>query len=253
MKKAYKKLMVSWIIGLSFMTTNAVGGEIKVAVASNFSKTIKVLVNKFEQTSGHKIKISTGSTGKHYAQITNGAPYHVFLAADEERPKMLEDQGYAVENTRFTYAKGVVVLWSDNKGLRLGEKILQGSYAGRLAYANPKLAPYGRAAKEVMISLGVWDKYKRKAVRGENIGQTFQFVKSGNAIMGFVSSSQIMEPENKIHGSFWVVPKGLYTGINQQAILLKENTIARAFLLFIKSPEMQNVIKGYGYGVAEDG
>jgi len=253
MKKSIIIHSFFWIIGLSLVMTKAHSSEITVAVASNFSKTLKVIAEKFENETGNRIKISSGSTGKHYAQIINGAPYHIFFAADELRPKMLETNGSVILNSKFTYAIGAIVLWSGKSGITINEKTLKVMDRGRLAYANPKLAPYGRASKEVMMGLGVWEKYKRKAVRGENIGQTFQFVKSGNVKMGFISSAQIMNPGKKTEGSFWIVPNELYSPINQQVILLKENPVASAFLAFIKTVAIQNIIKGYGYGVVEGG
>ena len=183
-----------------------------------------VLARSFEESTGHQVKLVFGSTGKHYAQVRNGAPFDVFFSADIERPRLLEEEGIAIAGSRFTYAIGKLVLWSpmadyvDSKG-----NVLEKGEFNYLAIANPVLAPYGRAAKEVLQSRGLWSEMKGKAVRGENIGQAFQFVNSGNAELGFVALSQVTKINQPIEGSFWKVPQGLYTPIEQQAVLLKEN------------------------------
>lgn len=228
----------------------ALGDEIRVAAASNFSEAIKNIAQRFTASTGHKVTLIFGSTGKQYAHIRNGAPFDVFFAADTRRPELLEQDGMAVRGSRFTYALGKIVLWSPLQGYvdQQASVLEQGKFR-HLAIANPKLAPYGMAAKEVLQALGVWDKLQGSMVRGENIGQTFQFVKSGNAELGFVALSQLKRPAHPAEGSFWAAPQSLYTPIEQQAVLLKESSVAREFLEFVKSEESQEIIRGFGYGL----
>jgi molybdate transport system substrate-binding protein len=226
----------------------AVAEEIRVAVASNFADVIKTLSVRFEASTGHKVTLIFGSTGKHYAQIRNGAPFDAFFAADIKRPELLEKEGIALPGSRFTYARGKVILWSPGAGYidAEGEVLAKGEFS-YLAIANPGLAPYGKAAEEVLRARGLWDEMKTRIVRGENIGQAFQFVKSGNAELGFVASSQVKRPGPPVEGSWWVVPQALYTPVDQQAVLLKENEVARTFLSFVKSDESQALIREFGY------
>ncbi|UZE97369.1 molybdate ABC transporter substrate-binding protein [Alkalimarinus alittae] len=231
------------------LNVHASAGEIRVAVASNFSDTIKALAHSFEKQTGHHVVVVVGSTGKHYAQIVHGAPYDAFFAADIERPQRLEREGYAIPSTRFTYAIGKLVLWSPNEDL-VDESlsIFQSAEFRYLAIANPKLAPYGLAAKDVLQAKGLWASLQTKMVRGENIGQTYQFVKSGNAELGFVAYTQVKNKIDRREGSVWMIPQSLYTPIEQQAVLLKSNPVARSFLSFVKSEESKIVIQRYGYG-----
>ena len=225
--------------------------EIRVAVASNFTATIKALSKKFEEKSEHKIVLIFGATGRHYAQIINGAPFDIFLAADNERPELLEKEGLIVADSRFTYALGKLVLWSPSKSFVDEEgKVLERGDFYHLAVANPKLAPYGRAAQDVLQNQGHWETLKPKMVRGENIAQTFQFVSSGNAKLGFVALSQILNLEKGEQGSWWNIPESLYNPIKQQAVLLNKNSSTSAFFDFIKSEEGQNIIKAHGYGLS---
>jgi molybdate transport system substrate-binding protein len=218
--------------------------ELRIAVASNFKAPAAELVKRFQERTGRLVTITLGSTGKLYAQIDNGAPFDVFLAADEERPRLLEDKLKAAKGTRFTYAVGRLALWSPKENFVDPEgKVLESGAFTRLAIANPSLAPYGKAAEEVLRKRGLWEKISDKLVRGENIGQTFQFVSSGNAELGFVALSQVAGKG----GSFWEVPQELYTPIQQQAVLLKEEEGARAFLEFLKSDEAQAIMEKYGY------
>ncbi len=224
--------------------------EINVAVASNFTHAMITISEHFETRTGHRITLIFGSTGKHYAQIKNGAPFDIFFAADRKRPERLEKEGLAVPGSRFTYAIGKLVLWSPIKDYTNSEaKTLEKREFHHLAIANPKLAPYGRAAHEVLQSLGLWDKLNGLIIRGENISQAFQFVKSGNAELGFVSYSQIKHPEQAIQGSFWDIPQIHYNPIEQQAIQLKESKTARLFLIFVQNHEVREMIRGYGYNV----
>ena len=225
------------------------GEEIRVAAASNFRPAMKALAKRFEANTGVELTLIFGSTGKQYAQIRNGAPFDVFLAADTERPALLEQEGMAVAGSRFTYALGKLVLWSpkkdvvDSQGL-----VLQHGEFRRLAIANPGLAPYGKAAQQTLESLGLWDKLDERLVLGENIGQTFHFVSSGAAELGLVALSQIKHPGRPIKGSYWEVPHTLFEPIEQQAVLLKESAAARQFLEFIRSWPAMKVIAEFGYG-----
>ena len=236
------------LIVLVIASNSLMAADIRVAAASNFSQAMTVLARSFEESTGHQVKLVFGSTGKHYAQIHNGAPFDVFFSADIERPNLLEEEGIAIAGSRFTYAIGKLVLWSpmadyvDSQG-----NVLEKGEFNYLAIANPVLAPYGRAAKEVLQSRGLWSEMKGKAVRGENIGQAFQFVNSGNAELGFVALSQVAKINQPIVGSYWKVPQGLYTPIEQQAVLLKENEVGRRFLSYIKSTAAIKIINDYGY------
>ena len=226
----------------------ALADTIRVAVASNFSKPIEAIAARFEDHTGHRLILVFGSTGKHYAQIINGAPFELFLAADMQRPKLLEQQGIAIAGTRFTYARGRLVLWSPRNNYVDAEgKILESGEFRHLAIANPKLAPYGMAAQEVLESRGLWKSLQQRLVRGESIGQAYQFVGSGNAELGFVAYSQINQPNLINTGSYWVIPQTLYEPIEQQVVLLKENTVARDFLSYMQKQEIKKLIFQYGY------
>jgi len=222
--------------------------EIRVAVASNFTDAARSIARHFEKNSGHKVILSFGSTGRHYAQITNGAPFDIFLAADSHRPELLEKENAAVAGSRFTYAVGKLILWSANKGhVDADGKVLQRMKFRYLAIANPKLAPYGLAAREVLQKRGLWEAMTTHIVRGENVGQAFLYIKSGNAELGFIAYSQIKRSDLSNEGSIWVVPKTLYQPIEQQAVLLKDSKVARAFLSFLKSDFAVKIIQEYGY------
>jgi molybdate transport system substrate-binding protein len=222
--------------------------EIRVAAASNFSGVITVLAKRFEGETGHRVVLSFGSTGKHHAQITNGAPFDAFFAADTARPQRLEEAGIAIADSRFTYAAGRIVLWSPQSGYVDSEgKVLATGDFRHLAIANPLLAPYGRAAQEVLEEIGLWTGLAGRLVRGENISQTFQFVHSGNAELGFVAYAQVRQLGLGEDGSLWDVPRTLYTPIEQQAVLLTDNATARAFLSYVRSDEARTFIRNAGY------
>lgn len=229
-------------------------GEVSVAVAANFTDATRDIVPLFEKASGHTLKVSFGSTGKLYAQIEHGAPFEVFLAADSKRPQKAEAEELAVEGSRFTYAQGKLALWSSRAGLFAdAEAYLREAPFQRAAIANPKTAPYGLAAQQVMEQLGVWAQLQRKLVRGDSIAQTFQFVATGNTEVGFVALSQVKAWKGE-GGTLWAIPQAYYAPIEQQAVLLKrgaDNEAARAFLDFLQGDEARAVIRAYGYGVAE--
>ena len=228
-----------------------IAGEVSVAVASNFTAPMKIIAQAFERDTGHKAILSFGATGQFYAQIKNGAPFTVLLAADDETPARLEREGVAVLGTRFTYATGKVVLWSKKADLvdAKGEILKTGKF-DRLALANPKLAPYGAAAMQILEKMNLTKQLGPKLVEASNIGQTFQFVSSGNAALGFVALSQVFENGKLKEGSGWVVPSNLYSPIKQDAVLLtsgKANVAAQALLQYLRSDKAKAIIVSFGY------
>lgn len=245
------KLCSAVIFLLSLSAGLAYAAEVTVAVAANFAAPMAQIAAAFEKTTGHKVVIAYGATGKFYAQITHGAPFDIFLSADAKTPLRLVNEGLAVPASRFTYAIGKLVLWSTKPGLvdDKGSVLKQGNFA-HLAIANPKTAPYGAAAVEVMGKLGVNGALENKLVRGENISQTYQFVATGNAALGFVALSQIYKNGGFAAGSYWVVPSHLYSPIKQDAVLLmrsQSNPAAKALLAYLKNTAARNLIQTYGY------
>jgi len=227
-----------------------IAGEARIAVASNFTHAIKAVAERFQEQSGDELVLIFGATGKFYAQIMNGAPFDAFFSADTRRPTLLEQKGVALPGSRFTYAQGQIVLFSPRAGyVDTSGAVLKKRAYRYLAIANPKLAPYGEAAKQVLEKLGLWDTVRFQMVRGENIGQTYQFVISGNAELGFVALSQIKRPGIAISGSYWKVPAKLYQPIKQQAVQLSNNRVASAFMTFVQSDEAKAIIQGFGYDV----
>ena len=224
---------------------------VMVAVAGNFTGPMKAIVNEFEKDTGHKTQLSFASSGKFFAQIINGAPFQVFLSADSKKPEQLEQDGMTVPNTRFTYALGTLVLWSATPYFVDAQaEVLQHNAFKHLAIANPKLAPYATAAQETMQKLGVWSKLQSKLVQGENIAQTYQFVTTGNAELGFVALSQVMAEGKISKGSAWIVPANLHNPIRQDAVLLakgKDNIAATSLMRYLKSDKAAVIIKSYGY------
>jgi molybdate transport system substrate-binding protein len=225
--------------------------ELPVAVAANFSAPMQAIARDFERETGHRLALSLGSTGQLYAQIRHGAPFAVLLAADDETPKKLEQQGLAVAGSRFTYAVGRLVLWSpQTNGVDArGEVLRQGGF-DRLAIANPKLAPYGKAAMEVLGHLGLREAVAPKLVEGASITQAFQFVASANAQLGFVALSQVYADGRLQAGSAWVVPESLHTPIRQEAVLLnpgRDHPAAVALLNHLRGERAKAVIRSFGY------
>ena len=224
--------------------------EVMVAVASNFTRTLEKLVPEFERKSGHSVTIVSGATGRHYAQIVNGAPYDLFLAADAEVTARLEEEGRAVAGSRAVYAVGRLALWSRTaEYVDVQGAVLAGGDFRRLSIANPRLAPYGEAAVEVLTALGQYERLSERLVQGENIAQTYQFVDSGNAELGFVAYSQVLE--NGAGGSYWLVPEDLHAPLMQELILLKDGAAARELVAFLLLPSTLAVIAANGYGVPE--
>jgi molybdate transport system substrate-binding protein len=244
-------VLAAWAVvafAFSSLCAPAFAGEARVAVAANFTAAAKEIGILFAKATGHKTVFSFGSTGQLYTQITQGAPFDVFLAADEARPEKAIAEGLAVPGSRFTYATGRIVLYSRDKDLVRGEAILSAGKFTRLAIANPTTAPYGAAAVEALKALGVYDAVRGRIVQGNNIAQTFQFVDSGNAEVGFVALSQLA---GNFGGSKWIVPQNLYSVIAQDAVLLergKTNDAALAFLGFLKGPQARAVKERFGYG-----
>jgi len=238
---------------LSVLLTSSLAqaDEVNVAVAANFTAPMQKIATEFEKDTGHKAQLAFGSTGKFYAQIKNGAPFQVLLSADDETPARLEKEGLAVSGTRFTYAIGTLVLWAAKPGYvdAKGGVLKKGEFE-HLALANPKLAPYGAAAVEVLNKLGLYAALEPKFVQGENIAQTFQFVSTGNAELGFVALSQVMKDGKITDGSAWLVPADLHAPIRQDAIILatgKDNPAAFALMKYLKEDKARAIIKAYGY------
>ena len=225
--------------------------EAVIAVAANFSAPMQQIASLFQKDTGHTMKLSFGATGAIYAQIKNGAPFDVFLSADQSTAQKLALEGLAVPNSRFTYATGQLALWSKQKDLVDGKgQILKSNSIQRIAVANPKLAPYGAAALETITRLGLLNELQPKLVQGDNISQTYQFVFTQNAPIGFVASSQIYANDAITSGSAWIVPSHLYKPIAQDAILLRkgsDNAAAKALMLYLKGDKARQIIKSYGY------
>lgn len=249
-----KTLLVNLCCLAALLTgaTGARGDEIRIATASNFRQAAHEIAQAFESSSGQKAVLIFGATGKHYAQITHGAPFDAFLAADRERPERLVSEGQAVAGSRFTYALGRLALWSPGGENTTGGDILREGGFRRLAIANPELAPYGMAAKETLQGLGLWELLSGKLVRGENIAQAFQFTYSGNADLGLVACSQLQVAGEARRGHWWLVPPAMHRPIEQQAVLINDKPAARDFLEFLRSPVALEIIRSHGYGVPDD-
>ena len=233
------------------VTRPAAAAEINVAVAANFTEAAKEIAAAFERKTGNKVLLSFGSSGQFYTQITQDAPFQVFLSADQERPEKAVAEGLAVPDSRFTYAVGKLVLWSRDPKVVTGPDTLKQGAFSKIAIANPTAAPYGAAAIETMKALNVYETLQPKIVQGNNIAQTFQFIDTGNAELGFVALSQVVD---RNEGSRWLVSANLYAPIKQDAVLLKKgagNEAAKAFLAFLKGPEAAAVEAKFGYGTPE--
>lgn len=244
----------AWAAGLFLAVAmltpaHSLAAEVKVAVAANFTEPVKEIARHFEGVTGHKLVLSFGATGQFYAQISQGAPFEVLLAADKATPAKTIAEGFAVKGTDFTYAVGKLVLYSKTAGFVNGEGTLKSATFNKISIANPSAAPYGAAAIEAMKALGVYDALQTKVVQGQNIAQAFQFIETGNAELGFVALAQVARVEG---GSRWIVPAKLHAPILQDAVLLKpgeKSDAARALLAFLKGPEARVVIEKFGYGI----
>ncbi|MEZ5539932.1 MAG: molybdate ABC transporter substrate-binding protein [Pseudomonadales bacterium] len=255
MKKIlHYSLFLTAALSLLFNASLAIADKISVAVAANFSEPMQKIAVEFEQKTGHKILLSPGSTGKLYAQIKNGAPFEIFLSADDTTPSKLEKEGYAIAGSQFTYATGKLVLWSaktnfvDNKG-----EVLKNGQFAHLAIANPTTAPYGAAAIETLKKINLLTAIQPKFVQGENITQTFQFVSSGNAELGFVALSQVYKNGKITSGSAWIVPASLHAPLKQDAVLLKpsqQKPAAQQLFDYLKNDDAaKQIIHSYGYEI----
>jgi len=253
--RSHRSKLAAWIAATAgFLATLAPQAatarnakEFKVAVAANFTEPAKEIAIAFEKATGQKPVLSFGATGQFYAQISQGAPFDIFLAADKSTPTKAITEGYAIKDTQFTYAVGKLALYSTAPGLFTGEETLRNATFAKIAIANPATAPYGAAAIDTMRALGVHAALAGKIVQGQNIGQTYQFVKSGNAEIGFVALSQIAFVEG---GSRWIVPGNLHQPILQDAVLLKAgdgNPAARDFLEFLAGAQARSVVEKFGY------
>ncbi|POD68344.1 molybdate ABC transporter substrate-binding protein [Pseudomonas syringae group genomosp. 3] len=225
--------------------------EVQVAVAANFTAPIQAIATDFEKDTGHKLVAAFGATGQFYTQIKNGAPFEVFLSADDTTPAKLEQEGDTVKGSRFTYAIGTLALWSAKEGYvdSKGE-VLKANQYQHLSIANPKAAPYGLAATQVLSKLGLTDATKAKIVEGQSITQAYQFVSTGNAELGFVALSQIYKDGRLTSGSAWIVPDSLHDPIKQDAVILtkgKDNAAAKALVEYLKGPKAAAIIKSFGY------
>ena len=235
----------------SFTVGTACADDVQVAVAANFTAPIQAIANDFEKDTGHKLIAAYGATGQFYTQIKNGAPFEVFLAADDSTPEKLEKEGETVPGSRFTYAVGTLALWSAKDGYvdPEGQVLKEGTYQ-HLAIANPKAAPYGLAATQVLEKMGLTEKVKDKLVEGQNITQAYQFVSTGNAQLGFVALSQIYKDGKVSSGSAWIIPEALHDPIKQDAVILKKganNPAAKALTEYLKGPKATAIIKSFGY------
>ena len=243
---------VLFVGSLTFATLAGQAGEVQVAVAANFAVPLARLGEGFTSATGHTLKVSAGATGKFYSQIVAGAPFEVLIAADDETPKRLVAEGHGIAGSNFSYAIGKLVLWSAQPGFvdDQGAVLASGKFL-HVAIANPKVAPYGAAALEVLKARGLRDAVTPRLVTAESIAQAYQFVSTGNAELGFLALSQVAMPGKPITGSYWLVPPQLYGEIRQDAVLLKageKSAAARALLQYLKSPPAKAVIASYGYG-----
>lgn len=250
MRKVLIRIVFSWSVAIP-----AYAAEVSVAVAANFSAPMQKIAADFTRDTGHTAVLSFGASGSFYAQIVNGAPYHLLLSADRKTPARLQEEGFALSGTRFTYATGQLALWSKQPGLvdQDGAVLRSGNFA-RLALANPALAPYGTAAIETLRHLGLLAQLQPTFVQGENIAQAYQFVATGNAPLGFVALSQIYANGEIAEGSAWIVPANMHEPIAQDAVVLangRDNPAATALAAYLHGEHAHSIICSYGY-VCED-
>jgi molybdate transport system substrate-binding protein len=242
---------LAFVLVLVGLPVSGQAGEAQIAVAANFTAPMKAIIDLFEEDTGHSVRVSYGSTGKLYAQIKNGAPFEALLAADQRRPELLEEEGAAVPGSRFTYAIGTLVLWSaDPDKVEDGPTLLEAGDFNKLSIANPKLAPYGEASIETLQALGLRTAIEPKLVMGENIAQTYQFVDTGNADIGFVALSQVMQDGAITKGSGWVVPGELHAPIRQDAVILKkgrDNPAVTELFAYLQGEKARAIIQDFGY------
>jgi molybdate transport system substrate-binding protein len=257
MKKMLPALLIKVLLLLLTSTQAAAAAELRVAVAANFYGTLQRLGAMYQEQTGHTLALSPGASGALYTQVVNGAPFDLFFSADPLRPEMLANAGYGVPESRFTYAIGLPVLWSTRDGFVDDTGEILKSYGFRfLAIAEPRNAPYGVAAQQVMTHLGVWDRLdsSSKLVRAQNIGQAYSQVASGAAELGFVALAQVREADGNVRGSYWIPPAEIYDPIIQQAIILQRASnmqAAQDFLAWMRGPEAIQIILAAGYAVEQ--
>ncbi|MFY9656888.1 MAG: molybdate ABC transporter substrate-binding protein [Methylocystis sp.] len=245
----FRALVAAFFLLAPFLAMRAEAGQTHVAVAANFIEPAREIAAAFQKKTGHEAILISGASGNFFSQITHGAPFEVFLSADEERPRMAEEQGFAVPGSRFTYAIGKLVLWSRVIDVTQGEAVLRAGAFQKLSIANPTSAPYGAAAIETLKALGLYESLRPKIVQGSSIAQTFQFIDTRNAEIGFVALSQLYGGKD---GTRWLVPEKLHTPIRQDAVLLKtgaKDEASKAFVDFLKGPEAHAIIERYGYAL----
>lgn len=258
-KRAWQSILLGVMMVLT--ASHSIADDISIGVASNFTAPMKQLVQTFEQQSPHRVKVSYGSSGKLYAQIRHGAPFQLFFSADQDKPEKLVEEGLAVAGSGFTYAIGQLVLWSADNTLLLPQAdlktVLLHKRVKRIALANPRLAPYGMAAAEVLSALSITNATRNKWVMGENIAQTYHFVSTGNASLGFIARAQLPTespdvPGSSLAGSYVQIPQSLYSPIRQDVVLLQKGVnhpAALAFLSFMRGDQARNIIQTFGYGL----
>lgn len=256
MKKSNQRLITIAMVAVALTTPIAKAATVKLAVATNFTDAMKQIATAFEQDTGHQSKVSYASSGKLFAQIQHGAPYDVFLSADTDKPVQLAQKQLAIGSSRFTYAQGQLVLWAP--GLSLVTSNIQSTLSeakfAHFAIANAKLAPYGVAAMETLKTMGVYQTLKPKLVQGENIGQTYQYIHSRNAQMGFVAYAQLIKTGHHKGDDYWIVDNQWHAPIEQTAILLtqaKNSDAAKAFMRYLQSPKAKAIIKAFGYNTPD--
>ena len=253
---SFLKTHVLYFLLTASLSISVQAEQLNAAIAANFTGTMKQLKPLFEHESGHRLITSFASSGTLFAQIHNGAPFDIFLSADEQRPQQLINDGIAVADSSFIYATGLLVLWSNQAELvdPQGSILSNGHWPDKgihhIALANPKTAPYGRAALQTLETMQLLDAIRPYRVTGQNIAQTFQFVASGNAQLGFIAQAQLLALPESERGSYWRVPKKMHSPIQQMAVMLnrgRENSAAEAFLTFLQSPQAQSIIRARGY------
>lgn len=245
--KAFRQTVITLFVFLPGSCLQA--QDIRVGVASNFRVAARAIADDFERSHSFRVILIPGSTGKLYAQIVNGAPVDVFLAADAKRPEMLEQANRIVPGSRFSYVYGRLALWHRNPGrLIMNSNTLTHADFRFLAIANPVLAPYGEAARQVLANTGHWEGVQGRLVMGENVGQVYQFIATGNADLGFVALAQLRQPGRTVsEASFWLVPETLHSRIDQQAVLIRETEGGQAFLAYMQSQQAKGIIQAHGY------
>jgi len=243
-------LLIVEAVLFMFPGNETVKEPVNIAVSSNFTDAMKALAQGFEEKTGDKVVLSFGSTGKLYAQIKNGAPFDVFFAADVEHAKLLDAENITLTDSRFTYAIGRIALWSTKPDfVDKGGSILESDKFQHLAVSNPELAPYGKAAQEVLQGRNLWETLQTKLVLGQNTAQTYQFVESGNAELGFVAYSQLLRDNRSVKGSYRLLPQSLHSPIKQQAVIMTDTMAVKSFTDFVRSREGAKIITKFGYGL----